>query len=127
MPETSTCTTRRATGWTTTSGTCTAGYLNRPPAPENVQINAGYKGYTGSTTLNLTTGAITAYACATLCQTIPDCAFFTWLGPPGASGASKTFNSEGANCWLVDGGATPVDSTLQKGGAWGIGTFCFSS
>lgn len=114
-PVTQACTLRVATGWSDQTGGCTSGYLNRDAMPDDVATYPGTKSFTGQT-LNVTTGATTLEACATLCDTTPTCGYFTWSGPPGSN---KPFNSNGANCWLVDSAATP-SATTDKGGYWGV-------
>lgn len=98
----STCTLFHPVGFNIFPGNCTSGYVDRPEMPSRVNATAGFAKYKGQT-LNVTLTATTLAACATSCKNVSKCHYFTYAGPPGLK--KSALNSQGHNCWLVDGSA----------------------
>ena len=109
------CTLHAVGGFTEEAGTCVSGWLNRNNLPTGVQVTNVFYEYTGAT-LKVQTGAVSPGGCAQACLATSGCKYFTYIGDMGSG---NEYNAQGANCELVDAGATPVQSSRFSGATSG--------
>lgn len=109
------CTLHAVGGFTQVEGACAAGWLNRNDIPAGVVTEPFYYEYQGAT-LSMQTGAVSPGGCAQACVSTSGCKYFTYIG---TIGSGNEYNPQGANCQLVDAGATPVQSSRFTGATSG--------